>query len=265
MTGSGLPQWLRWWGGSLIAATCAGAAFIAQVQTGENLSPWASMAIKIGGAAATVIALLLPARQTWLEVRAREDAQQLAKLAVTNYQLALRSVYIPLTDIFDRIITAPNETGQTEAKGAAKQAVVNSVVQFTDVPRARSCYFDYEHNGQEKRLVCRIYAGRDAKPRTEFSSFDPGHREVFKLLENRQPERKENIALEDPSRFPPDGDYNYRTYISVPVATSAEIFGLLTLDALHAGELLPQHEKEMLLLAQLLGIALAGGSRHRPA
>jgi GAF domain-containing protein len=86
--------------------------------------------------------------------------------------------------------------------------------------------------------------------------------EIFKLLENRKSERKENIALEDPSRFPPDQDHNYQSYISVPVATSAEIFGLLTLDALHPGELLPQHEKEMLLLAQLLGIALAGG-RHR--
>jgi GAF domain-containing protein len=263
MIESGLPHALRWWGGSLVAAMCAGAAFIAQVQAGEHLSGWASMSIKIGGTAATVIALLLPARQTWLEVRAREDAQQLAKLAVTNYQLALRSVLLPLTDIFDRIITAPNETGQTEAKGAAKQAVVNSVVQFIDVPRARSCYFDYEHRGSEKRLVCRIYAGRDAKPRTEFSSLDPNHLEVFKLLENRQSERVENIALEDPFRFPSDADYNYRTYISVPVATSAEIFGLLTLDALHPGELLPQHEKEMLLLAQLLGIALAGGSKHR--
>lgn len=110
-----------------------------------------------------------------------------------------------LTDIFDRIITAPSESGQVEAKGAAKQAVVNSVVQFTGVPRARSCYFDYEHDGEEKRLVCRIYAGRDAKPRTQFSSADPRHLEVFKLL----------------------------------------------------------HEKEMLLFAQLLGIALAGGGRHR--
>ena len=104
-----------------------------------------------------------------------------------------------------------------------------------------------------------MYAGRDAKPRTEFSSSDPEHLEVFKLLENRQSERKENIAVEASSRFPPDRDYNYQTYISVPVATSTEIFGLLTLDALHPGELLQQHEKEMLLLAQLLGIALAGG------
>src|SRR5262249_26326150 len=191
------------------------------------------------------------------------DAQQLATVAVTNYQLALRSILLPLTDIFDRIITAPNEIGQTEAKGAAKQAVVNSVVQFCGVPRARACYFDYEQSGEERRLVCRIYAGRDAKPRTEFSSSDPSHREVFKLLENREPEIKENIALEDPSRFPPDRHYNYQTYISVPVATSAEIFGLLTLDALYPGELLPQHEKEVLLLAQLLGIALAGGGRHR--
>lgn len=259
MIEGGFPHWLRWWGGALVAAACAGAAFVAQVQAGEHLSTWTSASIKVGGTAATVIALLLPARQTWLEVRAREDAQQLAKLAVTNYQLALRSILLPLTDIFDRIITAPNEVSQTEAKGAAKQAVVNSVVQFTDVPRARSCYFDYEHDGEEKRLVCRMYAGRDAKPRTEFSSSDPEHLEVFKLLENRQSERKENIAVEASSRFLPDRDYNYQTYISVPVATSTEIFGLLTLDALHPGELLQQHEKEMLLLAQLLGIALAGG------
>jgi transcriptional regulator with GAF, ATPase, and Fis domain len=89
---------------------------------------------------------------------------------------------------------------------------------------------------------------------------DPRHTEVFKLLEDRRSEMKENLTLEDSERFPDDRDYNYETYISVPVATSAEIYGLLTLDALHAGELLPQHEKEVLLLAQLLGIALAGGS-----
>jgi hypothetical protein len=53
------------------------------------------MSIKVGGTAATVVALLLPARQTWLEVRAREDAQQVAMLAVTNYRLALRSVLLP--------------------------------------------------------------------------------------------------------------------------------------------------------------------------
>lgn len=255
----GLSHWLRWWGGALVAAVCAGAAFIAQVQAGEHLSTWASWAIKVGGTIATVIALLLPARQTWVEVRAREDAQQLAKIAVANYQLALRSVLLPLTDIFDRIITAPNEIGQVEAKGAAKQAVVNSVVQFADVPRARSCYFEYEQHSQEKRLICRIYAGRDAKPRTEFSSVDPRHAEVFKLLEDRRSEMKENLTFENSERFPSGQDYTYQTYISVPVATSAEIYGLLTLDALHAGELLPQHEKEMLLLAQLLGIALANG------
>lgn len=255
----GLSHPLRWWGGAFAAAVCAGAAFVAQVQAGEHLSTGASWSIKVGGTIATVIALLLPTRQTWVEVRAREDAQQLAKIAVTNYQLALRSILLPLTEIFDRIITAPNQIGQVEAKGAAKQAVVNSVVQFTGVPRARSCYFDYEQCSQEQRLVCRIYSGRASKPRTEFSSIDPRHTEVFKLLEERRSEMKENLTLEDFERLPDDRDHNYETYLSVPVATSAEIYGLLTLDALHAGELLPQHEKEVLLLAQLLGIALASG------
>jgi hypothetical protein len=247
---SGWRQLLRWWGGTILAAICAGAAFIAQVQAGEHFSPATSKMITLGGTVATMVALLLPARQTWLEVRAREDAEALARTAVTNYRLAVRSVLLPLTDIFDRIVTAPNETRRMEAKGAAKQAVVNSVVQFSGVPRARSCYFEYESLGAERRLVCSIYAGRDAKPRTIFSSAEPKHAKVFELLEGRQTEFKEDAETESGS---------YRTYISVPVATSTEIFGLLTLDALHPGELLLHHEKEMLLLAQLLGIALAAG------
>jgi hypothetical protein len=263
MGNGGWSRLLHWWGGTVLAAMCAGAAFIAQAEAAENLSPWVSWAIKLGGAGATVVALLLPARQTWTEVRAREDAEQLAKAAVTNYQLALRSVLLPLTDIFDQIITAPNETGRMEAKGAAKQAVVNSAVQFTNVPRARSCYFEYECDEQEKRLICRTYAGRDSRPRTGFSSANPDHAEVFRLLEDRQAEFKQNIDLESSLRFPSGRDYTYKSYISVPVATSAEIFGLLTLDALQGDELLPQHEKEMLLLAQLLGLALAGSSRDR--
>ncbi|HET9254945.1 MAG TPA: GAF domain-containing protein [Pseudonocardiaceae bacterium] len=250
------PRFLQWWGGAILAAIFAGAAFLAQVQAGEHFSAWTSWTIKVGGTIATVIALLLPARQTWVEVRGREDAEDLAKAAIANYRLALRSVLLPLTDIFDRIITAPNEIRQGEAKGAAKQAVVNSVVQFTGVPGARACYFEYEHHGSERRLACQIYAGRDSRPRTVFSSSE--HIEIFKLLENRESELKKDIR-EDPDRFPPDKNYNYKTYISVPVATSAEIYGLLTLDALSPGVLLPQHEREMLLLAQMLGIALASG------
>lgn len=80
------------------------------------------------------------------------------------------------------------------------------------------------------------------------------------MLVDRRPEMKENITGEDSERFPDDRDHNYETCLSVPVATSAEIYGLLTHDALHAGELLPRHEQEVLLLAQLLGIALASGS-----
>jgi GAF domain-containing protein len=257
MEDGGWSRLLRWWGGTALAAMCAGAAFIAQAEAAESWPSWVSWSIKLGGAGATVVALLLPARQTWIEVRAREDALQLAKEAVTDYQLALRSVLLPLTDIFDRIITASDEASRMEAKGAAKQAVVNYVVQFTNIPRTRSCYFDYECNNEERKLVCRVYAGRDSRPRTTFTSTNPDHAEVFKLLENRQTEFRQNIDQENSLRFPAERRYNYKTYISVPVATSTEIFGLLTLDALGGDQLGEQNQKEMLLLAQLLGIALA--------
>lgn len=255
MSEVGALRGLRWWTGAAVAAACAGAAFLAQVQAGEHLSAWASWTITIGGTVATMLALILPTRQTWLEMRAREDAESVAEAAVTANRLALRATLLPLTDIFDRVITAPDESTRMEAKGAMKHAVTNSVVQLGEVPLSRSCYFDYERDGTEGKLVCRIYAGRDAKPRTEFSSADPRYAEVFQLLEERQSELREDTEIGEPPRFPRSRDY--RTYISVPVATSAEIFGLLTLDALQAGQLKQEHEREMLLLAQLLGIALA--------
>lgn len=261
MENSGWSRLLHWWGGTVLAAMLAGAAFILQAEAAESWPPWASWLIKFGGAGAAAWGLLLPARQTLIEVRAREDAERLAKEAVAKYQLALRSVLLPLTDIFDRIITAPDKDSKGEAKGAAKQAVMSSVVQFTKistrVSEPRSCYFEYQCNSEEKRLVCHIYAGRDSKPQTTFDSTKPEHVEVFRLLENRQTEFRKNIHQENSLRFPAERRYNYKEYISVPVATSTEIFGLLTLDALGGDELGEQNQKEMLLIAQLLGIALA--------
>jgi GAF domain-containing protein len=258
MSKRGLPPQLRWWGGTAIAAICAGAAFVAQVKAGEHLSAWASWAITLGGAVATMLVLVLPARQAWLE---REDATSVATDAVTANRLALRSTLIPLTDIFDAIITAPDEKARMGAKGAMKNAVTNSVVQLIEVPQSRSCYFDYEREGEVAKLTCKLYSGRGPKPKTDFLNTDPRYEEIFQLLESRQSELRENTEVGDPPRFPRSG--NYKTYISVPVATSVEIFGLLTLDALEPGQLKQEHEREMLLLAQLLGIALASRGSSR--
>lgn len=255
-------RWLRWWGGAVLAALCASTAYVAQIRAGANLPDWVAWTLTLTGAVATVVALLLPARQTWAEVQAREDAENLAETAVATYRLALNSVLLPLTDLFDRIMTAPDEKGRIEAQGAAKHAVVNCAVQFINIPYTRSCFFEYKsHNtGRKKKtLVCdNIYAGRDSRPRTTFSSTDPNHAEIFKFLEAREPTFEQDLDKKGPLCFPASRDY--KTYIAVPVATSTEIFGLLTIDALHADQLQPKHQKEMRLLAQLLGIALAGGN-----
>jgi hypothetical protein len=262
MSESGRPRWLRRWGGAVFAALCAGAAFVAQTLPGEHLSTWTRWAITLGGAAATMVALLLAARPTSADRGAREDAEKLATTAVTDYHI-FTSVLQSLLLLSDRIITAPNEIGRIEAKGAIKQAVVNSSVQFAGALGTRSRYFDYEPGVQENKLICRdIYSGWDPRPRTEFSSADPNHTEIFQLLESRQSGLIEGVDIENPPRFPLM-KRGHKTYMAVPVATSTEIFGLLTLDTLHACELNTQGEKKILLLAQLLGIALASGGDGR--
>jgi hypothetical protein len=258
MSEDGRPRWFRRRNGAVFAASCAGAAFVAQTLPSEDLSTSTRCTITLGGAAATMVAVLLAARPTSADRGAREDTEKLAKETVADYHLTLRSVLPPLLLLFDRIITASNKIGRIEAKGAIKQAAANSLVQFAGVPGARSCYFDYEHSDQEKKLVCSIHAGWDPKPRTEFSSANPDHAEIFQLLESRQSELIEGVDIENPPRFPPNIDC--KTFIFIPVATSAEIFGLLALDTLHTDELEQQHVNKMLLLAQLLGLALASSS-----
>ena len=262
MSDGGRPRRLRQWSGAAFAALCTGAAFVAQALPGEHLSPWTRWTITLGGTAATMVAFLLQLRQTSADRGAREDAEQLVKTAVTDRHIftsALQSLLL----LSDRIITAPNEIGRIEAKGAIKQAVVNSFVQFAGAPGARSRYFDYEHSGQEKKLICRdVYLDWNPRLQTEFSSANPNHAEIFQLLKSRQSGLIEDVDIENPPRFPLKKRVR-KTYIAVPVATSTEIFGLLTLDILHVGDLKPQHIDKMLLLAQILGIALASDSSSR--
>jgi hypothetical protein len=62
----GWSRLLHWWGGTVLAAMCAGAAFIAQAEAAETWPPWTSWSIKLGGAGATLLSLLQPARQKWI-------------------------------------------------------------------------------------------------------------------------------------------------------------------------------------------------------
>jgi GAF domain-containing protein len=61
----------------------------------------------------------------------------------------------------------------------------------------------------------------------------------------------------EPPRFWWDADRTYRTFLAGPVATPGKVVGLLTLDALRAGELRQVDLTLVRLLTDLLAIAIS--------
>ncbi|MGH3914367.1 MAG: hypothetical protein ACRDTC_13330 [Pseudonocardiaceae bacterium] len=88
---------------------------------------------------------------------------------------------------------------------------------------------------------------------------------MFKLLQERQLDFCGDLSkVPFPTLLSDFEVPEYKTYISVPVATSAEIFGLLTIDALNEGDLTIQHQIEMSLLSQQLGLVLGCAATRKP-
>lgn len=246
-----------------ISAICAAASFAFQIWAGAELPGWGARLLLAGGSCAAALSLVLPIRRAEKALQVSADAQQIAENAVFAYRLALQDVLLPLTDLFDRVLAAKDHAERVEAEGAAKQAIVGYIATLAGVPRARACYFDYETGANPgNRLSRRNYTGRRDRPRDFFSSEDDSHRRVFELLEARRSEFQPDLTRDCPSGVP--AYRHYQTYISVPVATSKRIFGLLTLDARTPGELTREHEMEVRLLAQMLALMLGSSVLDRP-
>lgn len=247
-------HWFRRWGATIFAGLAAAAAYTAQILANDSPT-WLKWTLAGVGGVATVIALIIP-------LRGRAKAEDAARRAESRYRVALNDVLLPLTDILDRVATASNNTKErAEAQGAAKVYIVNSVRELVAAPRARACYYEYKYDGSVETLTCNgVHSGRAQQPQAVFSGDNSHHRNIFQLLSNREAEFRADLTVNAPASLPANRDY--QTYISAPVATSKEIMGLITLDALAPGDLLPEDEQLVRFFAQLLAIALKGTGRR---
>lgn len=249
-------EWFDRWYLTVGAALCAAASFAIQIWAGEDLPNWGKIALVVVGGVAAASALVLPIFQAEKALQGEADARAVAERAVQAQSLTMHDVLLPATELFDRIVTAEDESRRLHAEGAAKHAILGYAVTLAGVPRARSCYYEYQVRSKGQRRLNRAgYVGRQDKPRDAFRSNAVQHRRIFELLDERRPDFQPDVRGDRPASVP--DNRHYSTYVSAPVATSTTIFGLLTLDALTAGDLTYKNESDLLLLAQLLALMLA--------
>lgn len=100
--------------------------------------------------------------------------------------------------------------------------------------------------------------------RPDAGEFPPGDPSTLEILE---------ALAQNRSRFEPDNSdrpkregrvIDYETYISAPIGTNTVAFGMLTVDALRAGDLTKQHINDVELIASSLAPAFAELAGARP-
>jgi hypothetical protein len=248
-------QWgFRW----VIILTGVGAAlsWLAQIIFNEELGFWWRLGIAGVGMFCAGQAVILPLiqqrsyEQTLFSVKNATYAGRLA--AYTEFQDYL----IPAINVLAEIACATSSARRQQHKSNLKRAIVGIAARRIGPDRTRACYFDYDI-GPPPALKCHgNWDGRSTEP-SEYTTATTLGRVALAMVSQRQFSFRPDLDKEAPRGWPKNRDY--KTYVSVTVATESQIFGMLTLDSLKAGSLVSSDVLQMKLLGSLLAVGLAMG------
>jgi GAF domain-containing protein len=242
--------------GRPVAVTAATVAWVLGAVV-NDLSGWSFTLTAAVGAALTALAVGLPLRaEHKARVRAR-TAEQIAEDAAARIQLVLNDALEPLTYLIGRITDQRRWSFGREAadlQGQAKAVVLSAAAEVLGADRLRSCFFALVEE-RPARLVPSGFHGRAEAPRTTFVAGTELGSFALDMLARREDLFCADTRAASPPGWEPGG-HAYRTFIAVPVATEARVFGILTVDGLEVGDLTEADVAAVRVLGRLLAVAL---------
>lgn len=210
-------------------------------------------ALIVAGAALTAVAVGLPLVQRRQAVRAQDDAVAAAQAARVAMRVALQDALDPFVHLVGRLAQA-RSVDKPRLRGEAIQLAVATLAALAGTQRVRVCYFALD-SGPPVTLRPERFAGRAGAPTVTFTEGEPAGDAALRALRSGVWMYVEDTATTRP-RFRWDAAPEYRTFLAGPVAVSSSLCGLITLDALHPGELADVDLALVQLLSGLLGTAL---------
>lgn len=238
----------------------------------DRLSPWslavAGIALAVGGAqlqwpwyrlvfggvVPILVGVMIPAL---LEYWKRKGAS-IDEVAEARETLLEGKLY-PLLERTADVATLGRSERKEAADRAADKAVNDLAWAFGTIPGVRAVVFVVS---DDKDSMTPLYhAGRQQRPGDFVRGTARGDR-AFQLLEEGV---KPFVTVDDLSTAPGDwggSGEGYSTFITAPIRSSKGLtFGLLTLDAEHAGSLDGRHGATLALFAAALGVLFAEAAR----
>lgn len=165
--------------------------------------------------------------------------------------VALGEVFTPLTDLCGRILTADRQQREL-IRGQLTQAVVVAAAQLCGPhEETRAVFFHLEDDA----LRPQTHAGRADRPQTTFiDNTDERGSAAHRLVRTRGFVYVPDVDEESRPEYRVSTNAPYKTFLSVAVSAGDRCIGLLSIDAVRAGSILPGAQRTATALAQLLAV-----------
>ena len=244
---------LNWWdritggvgfGGAAAAVVCA--PFIND-PTGAINEWWFG-----GQIAGALTAVLAPMVSTWRAKRAESAAAEREIAARTQTRVEMNEALDPIV----RTLGASAGTDVAGLRSKVLWLVVKTAAEIIGPDQGtRSCYFDLQAGPPKALVPTEYHAGRIGSTRSNFVEGTVGGDAAIAMVESNG-----HRLCEDTDKDPPPGWNNktrdYKTFISVAVVAENTAYGMLTVDALHPGDLEQRDVDLLTVMAGLVAIAM---------
>jgi GAF domain-containing protein len=245
-----------WWWPVALPAGLTGAAWLIQVLVSADLPSWGRIVLVLAGTLSALLAFALPARQLAVERRNRDAAEQLASEAVATYKIKVHDMLIPLALTVGEAVAAHRAPERRDAQAALRQMAVAFAAENVGPERSRACYYQLAGSAPRRHVDLKNWHGRHKVPRPRFTEDSPRGALVMDIIKNRDARLVEDV---DTACLPgwSAGGSEYRTFICAAVSAGPRVFGILTVDSLHPGDLTDDDLDMARLFAHLLATGLA--------
>ena len=241
--------------GAVLTAVVFVLGFLASVSTDWSRWLWGALAL-----VATLAAYL-----TNQAVQQRErdqvlSAEKLAESVRRRVNVAVSSALTPLLRIVAQVHEEPDDVQRHAFRVGAVPAALAGVASTIGPPDlTRACYFrlDVDPFGVPRRLGFVAASGRTDEPHTTFEHGSRAGDAALRMIHDDV-----TVFCRDTEVDAPPGwtshPHRYRTFMAVPVRADREVFGMLTVDCPHPGDLVRERDEPLVeLFARVLAASQA--------
>lgn len=167
-------------------------------------------------------------------------------------RVAMKDALQPVAELTAAMTELPQPERMAHKQQIAQQAVGSLCLLLKDVNRLRAVVYEITDKG----LECLAYQGRGTHPKMFKMGSERGDK-ALKMVDEGGQIFASNLDTDELGPAYQGSGADYKTFISVAISTQRHSYGMVTVDAPSAGDLVDTDAQIVMFMADLLAIAFA--------